>query len=148
MRFQPKNIEELRSQNLLQPGVYHYRVLDAIEGIAKSSGNPQIILELRISDDERLVSLTDYLTLTDKAMFKIHDFCLSAGLMDKYNDGNLTAQDCIDATGLLEIKIEVDPTGQYPNKNKVKAYLEPTVKLGLDAIAKVSDFKDDTDIPF
>lgn len=147
MRFTPKTNEEMETEKLsniiLEPGVYGFEVIKAIDKVSKS-GNEMIELILKFYGRGQETIVFDYLVSTDKAAWKIKNFCDATGLTEEYKIGLLTPQDCIGRSGLAELIIQRDDSKAYPDKNSVKQYIEKE-----DALAKPApiDFDDDS-IPF
>lgn len=119
MRFNAKKEEEL-STALLKKGEYNFKVIDAKERIS-NSGNEMIVLTLKI--ENRI--LTDY--LLEAFDFKIRHFAYGAGLQKAYENGELTADDCINKTGLCIVgeqpeKYDANSGKTYSAKNVVSDY--------------------------
>ena len=87
MKFTPKTEEQL-----LQPkGEYDFKIAHAEEKIS-SSGNEMIKLEVTTYQQGRTVTTVfDY--LLEAMMFKLIHFCRYTGLEEKYESGELTAED-------------------------------------------------------
>lgn len=151
MNFTPKSKEELAVMNLIAPGIYDYLIIDAKEKLSKS-GHEMIELKLKIWDihgHERVVF--DY--LLEAMAHKLRHFAESNGLLDKYESGSITANDCLNKSGKVEIIIQKDKTGQYGDRNSVKDYVldvEPKPSGMKPLPASSSDFVDSNldDLPF
>lgn len=153
MRITPKTENEISQSNLLPEGVYHFEVTNASDKVSKS-GNDMIELKLRIAlQDGSQRVLTDY--LLDAMSFKLRHFCVCAGLLEKYNAGQLLAYDCIGKTGMVHIIVqkgkEKPDGGFYPDKNSVRDYQQPDSASGV--VANFNNFNfpasdDSSDIPF
>jgi hypothetical protein len=102
-------------------GTYSLTVGSAEETTSKS-GNPMIKLKLNtLSPDGEAVVVFDHLVATAAAIWMIEQFCLSAGLMEKYETGELTALDCEGVEVQAELGIEQDP--KFGERNVVKKYV-------------------------
>jgi len=122
MKFEPKSREEL--SNLLPKGEYKAMVQSAEEK-QSSKGNPMITLKLEIYDDQgnkRIVS--DHLILIESMMWKLYDFCESAGIMDRYDAGDVSAYDCMDKSVHCKV-VQKEAEGDFPAKNEIKSYFLP-----------------------
>jgi hypothetical protein len=128
----------------MPPGEYDFEVAKATAQVSKASGSDMIKLELNVFKGDRQYKVWDYLVQTDKALYKIHQFCASVGLLKKYESGELTALDCEGKTGAVKIGIQ-PAKGDYEAKNVVKGYIavEDLVKAKTQATADSSD-----EIPF
>lgn len=120
MQFAPKSEQELKSENLFAEGDYDFEVLEAEETRSKK-GNDMIKLKLNVLDrsgNSRWVY--DY--LLESMGFKLRHFCEGTGLLSKYDQGTLTARDCIGRSGICKLQVE-DASGAYPAKNSVADYV-------------------------
>jgi len=153
MNFAPKTKEEIETMNLIKPGIYHFRVANAKEGMSKS-GNEMLTLTLEVYDNEgRAHPIFDY--LVEAMAFKLYAFCESTGLLRLYQEGRLTAQDCIGRTAYVELTIEKGKEspqgGTYPDKNQVKKYTTKPVagsEPPHQATQSTGYPEFDTDVPF
>jgi hypothetical protein len=148
MQFQSKTRDEIDAekrsfaeQGLLPNGWYDFEVMGAEEKTSKA-GNEMIALKLRVFNPrggEKHVY--DY--LLESNAIKMFDFCESVGLLDKYEAGTLTAEDCL--LRAARVKIATDSKNpQYAPKNVVKAYA--VVQSGSTTPAPSEP--DDDDVPF
>ncbi len=149
MRINPKSNEELQSLGLIEPGVYSFEVMNALDTVSKS-GNDMIKLQLKVWDKsgaERIIF--DY--LLDAMAFKLRHFAESTGLLDKYNHGELLAEDCVHRCGKVELAIEKGSPkqdgGMYPDKNTVKDYVVSDETFVKTTQSKIDPAFDDS-IPF
>lgn len=147
MRFTPKTETEIAEANLLQPGTYDFEVADAKDKTSKA-GNEMIELNLKVFDadgDYRFVR--DY--LLESIPHKLRHVAYACGLGDKYEAGELTAEDFLDRTGQVKVGIQKDKTGQYADQNSVRDYVLPT---GNATPARQAQSQpaviDDDEIPF
>jgi hypothetical protein len=122
MRFVPKSEDELNP--LLLPGDYEAEVIKSDEAVSKSSGNDMIKICLKLyGRNGDTVLLNDY--LLESFPKKLKHFCDSAGLMDVYESGELSAEHCKGVTVIARIKVKNDP--QYGEQNAVEDYVTPSV---------------------
>ncbi len=122
MKFEPKTREEL--SNLLPEGNYQ-GTIDNAEEKESSGGNSMIVLRVGVYDNEgnkRII--TDRLILIESMQWKLFDFCESADLMDRYESGELSANDCIERTVHCKV-VRKKAEGEYPEKNEIKTYYLP-----------------------
>lgn len=121
MQFTPRSEKEVSQYSLIPKGEYDFEVLEAEDCVSKNSGNEQIKLKLGlyVGDKRRLV--WDY--LLPALEYKLRHFCDSVGLLAKYENGTLTAEDCVGRSGKCKIDIQRDPGGFYEDKNVVKDYV-------------------------
>ncbi len=122
MRFNAKSDQELAVMNLIPEGQYQFEVVIA-EDTQSKSGNDMIKLKLNVWDSEgRQHTVYDY--LLEAMPKKLKHFAKHAGLIVKYESGELLADDCIGKCGTLELIIQEDKTGKYQPRNSVVDYLE------------------------
>jgi len=149
MRFVPKTDQELNSLSLIQPGIYNFEILEALDTISRA-GNEMIKLKLKVwthDGSERIIF--DY--ILPNFPFKLKCFAQTCGLLDKYELGNIEANDCLSKLGKLEIEIEkgksiIKDNGEhinYPDRNTVKNYM---IKKELSTKEIVHELDDD--LPF
>jgi hypothetical protein len=139
MKFEPKSREEL--SNLLPEGQYEGYVRNAEEKTS-TTGNPMIVLQVEVYDaqgNKRLI--TDRLILIESMQWKLYDFCESAGIMDRYEIGEVEACDCLEKT--VHCKIVRKPAkDDFPEKNEIKSYYlpkkEPTGPVKTKSTAPVA----------
>jgi len=125
MKFEPKSREEL--SNLLPEGQYEGYVRNAEEK-ESSTGNPMIVLQVELYDlqgNKRVI--TDRLILIDSMQWKLFDFCESAGIMDRYEAGEVGAHDCIDKSVHCKV-VRKEAKDDFPAKNEIKSYYLPKDK--------------------
>ena len=152
MQFCPKSKEEIDAMGLLKPGIYSFTVLNAREKVSKS-GNDMIELTLEAYDREgKSVHIFDY--LLEANIQKLFAFCSATGLEQKYHQGNLTSQDCIDKNAYIEVDLqkgkENPQGGTYPDKNNVKKYMAKNVVSPAHELyqARNNEPEFDSDVPF
>lgn len=128
MKFQTENYESKSGGGNIPAGNYEFIVSNAEERESKA-GNPMINLELLIvvPGRDNPVKVFDCLVFTDKAIFKIEQFCKAVGMPEKFqnNDGNVDVNiepaDCLNKQGIA--RFEPDPQSAYL---RPKFYIEPT----------------------
>lgn len=121
--FTPKSDKELNEENLWPEAEYDFEVIKA-DDKKFNTGSLGIALSIRLYDqDGAMRMVNDNLVFTDRAMFKVSQFCKCVGLYEQYKAGRLDAADCQQRSGRLKLGIE--PEGEYPAKNKVKTYIVP-----------------------
>lgn len=153
MRFAPKSREEVETANLLDPGLYKFRVIESEDKISQA-GADMIKLKLSIIDSEGIEHIVfDY--LLESMLFKILHFCDTTDLTSKYESGTLGAKDCIDKEGCVSIIIQKSKDPMYSDKNSVKDYkcmseYKPTEKKKSQSQINKEDDSlfDEGDLPF
>lgn len=141
----PLTKEQLAQGDLIPPGIYEFEVLDAQEKVSKS-GKDMIELQLKVwMPDGRVRTIFDY--LLEALEFKMGHFAETVGLLPKYQEGYLNADDCIGKSGKAKIYTQKDKTGQYGDKSAIADYIvddkvAPTTKKS-DIDPNLND-----DIPF
>ncbi len=147
MRFEPLSDDQIIRMGLMEKGIYPFEVISAENTISKSN-NEMIKLQLRIWDkegSERI--LYDY--LLSAFIKKIKHFSDVTGLQDKYQNGNLEAEDCLGKSGNVLIGVQEDKTNTYPPKNSVIDYVaKPENNMVNKPLVQEKDLFDDQEIPF
>lgn len=118
MRFDPKEAE----RPLLAVGPCEFEVLRATEKTSKA-GDPYINLMLKVRDCEGSVGTIFAMLNT---AWKIKNFCETTGLLEKFNLGEITPQDCEKRRGKGTLGIE--RSTEHGDKNIITAY---TKKVAL-----------------
>lgn len=127
---------ESNDRVIFSPGEYRFKVTKA-EPQTSRAGNEMIALQLLVKDDKTTTTVFDYLIGTEKAFWKVKNFCKSVGISSVLvPDGQLDSADCVDRTGTVQLTIEPEADG-YPEKNKVDDYVISTFSA-----------KEPDDIPF
>lgn len=124
MKFTPKTEKQIQDERfpLLKPGKYRFEVFEANDEMSKK-GNPMIVLKLKILDNEfgTITYLKDY--LMESIAHKLRHAAYVCGLNNSYEQGDLNALSFLGKTGLVDIGVQKDKTGQYPDKNSIQDYL-------------------------
>lgn len=145
LAFKPKTESELST--VAPAGQYEFQVLEAEDRESKS-GNPMIYLKLGVfNGDAMRWHISDYLVTAMEA--KLRHFADTAGLLARYESGQLAAQDCVGRAGRVKLGIEQDKDGKYPDKNVVKDYvLRPAKPLPGPVAADAPYPNEPSDTPF
>src|SRR6478736_10369488 len=125
MKFKAKTEKEIAEENNIPNGDYAYEVLSAEDKIS-AAGNDMIALTLRIFVGEASRQLTDF--LLESMPGKLFHFCSYTGLARQYQDGTLTADDCLGKSGYLTIgtskgKKKENSDEYWPDRPNVKDYI-------------------------
>lgn len=138
MKVTPKTEKEIAEENNLPVGDYPFEVLNAVN--AKSKKNSDMItLTLRVFVGESTRQINDY--LLDSMPGKLFHFCSYTGLAQKYNEGTLTADDCLGKSGYLTIvtqkgKKKDDGSGDFwPDRSSVKDYIRNEAGVKREVIS-------------
>lgn len=143
MRLIPKTDKELAEANLWPVGLYGFEIIAAQEAQSKS-GNDMIKCEVKVFNPEGQYRVVyDYLLEANPR--KLRDVAVVCGLEAEYKNGNLEAHLLVGKTGVVKLKIEIDKTGAYPDKNAIAEYC--TAALHTPDTTKSTDDPDD-EIPF
>lgn len=145
MQFKPKTDKEIAEMNVWPAGYYDFEVLEGQDTHSKK-GNEMIVLKIKVfNNDSGFIILTDY--LLEVMPKKLKHAAVMCGLLDKYNTGTLSGLDFVSCVGKLQLGIEKDETGQYPDKNNIKDYGLPKDLSSVTPPAQVVEPIDD-DIPY
>lgn len=159
MKVTPRSVEELdvmREEALkafkpLEPGIYNFQVINA-EAKKSKNGHEMIELQLCVWDrDGKERMLKDW--LLDAMAFKMRHFAEGAGLLEKYNLGEVSADDCFNRSGKVDLIIQKgkpkdNGDGNYPDRNSVKDYVTSGIKPGNIQADKIEESFFDDDVPF
>jgi len=160
MQFAPKSENELNPT--LPDGEHTATVVKAEEKVSRG-GNDMIALTLRAEmPGGGSALIKDWLLPNDKGMWKVHDFCKAAGLMERYDAGDLRADDCLEAE--VRIKVKNEASEEFGEQARVKGYIKPDPdsapmpepvgtpaaqgQRARKADAEKAAEQDDSDIPF
>ena len=120
MNFTPRTEQEIADSKLWKKGEYDFEVIGAAEKTSKA-GHPMIELKLRLSGNGTGRTITDYLLAETPE--KLLHAATACGLLDRYNTGNLSANEFESKRGKLKLGIEKDKKKVYPDKNVVLDYV-------------------------
>lgn len=140
MKFEPKSEKEVSNANLLPLGTYDAEVGTAEDKVS-AAGNEMIKLDLSVYDATGKTHFVyDY--LLEALAYKLRHAAEACGLLERYEAGNLEAEDFIGKTCKVKIKVQVDKDGKYPDKNVIQDYVIPAKKvqsISKDAIEEMLD---------
>jgi hypothetical protein len=119
MRFNPSTEDEIEARAVWARGVYPFRIVDAEEGVS-AAGNEMIEVKIEITkrDGQRRI-IRDYLLAKRPA--KLLHAATVCGLIEKYEAGEVDAEDFIGKSGNLKLGIQTSK--QWPTKNVVSDYV-------------------------
>ena len=144
LKFQPKSEAEVASAGLFPAGIYDYEVLAATDKTSKS-GNSMIELNVEIFDKAgHGKRIFDYLVDSEATHYKVRHFAASAGILAKYEAGNISADDVTGCTGQCKVRVQGEKDG-YPPKNAISDYIA-TKEAAKEVSAKQPNLSDE--IPF
>lgn len=150
MNFKPKTEKEIAEENNIPNGDYAFEVLNAVNDKSKK-GSDMITLTLRVFVGESSRQVTDY--LLESMPGKLFHFCSYTGLAKQYQDGSLTADDCLGKSGYLTIttqkgKPKDDGSGDFwPDRASVKDYIRNLGGVKAGAIAPKKE-EESGDVPY
>jgi len=129
MQFEAKNEHTLKEEMLMEPGVYDFTVVKAVDKQSKA-GNDMIELNLQVflADGTHRYQNDWLMGHSPQMLYKMNHFCQATGLMEKYNNGTLAAIDCQGVSGRVKIGTKSDE--QYGPQNTVKDYIKPEEVAG------------------
>ena len=128
MKFEISNDQEAnqKTTSRLKEGPAQFRVIEAREGLSKTSGLSRIELKLEVNDiDGGKGIIYDYLSASPKSTWKIKQFLIAIGQHYKYKSGEISSYDCLNQTGRCELIMEESNNPQYEPQMKVKEYCSP-----------------------
>lgn len=133
MTFTPKSeaalVKEAEERNTLWPkGAYDFEVVNYEDTVSKKSGADMIHLELKVFHPEGgSQTIHDYLLAS--MMHKLRHACEAIGILDRFEEGTLEAQDFDGGVGKVMLKIDkAKPNSGYRDKNSVDDYLKPAAR--------------------
>ena len=119
MKFTPKSeaalVKEAEERNTLWPkGEYDFQVENYEDAVSKT-GN------------DMSQTIHDY--LMPQMMHKLRHCCEAIGILDRFEEGTLEAQDFDGGVGKVMLKIDkAKPNSGYRDKNSVDDYLKPAAR--------------------
>lgn len=135
--------------NVWPKGEYDFEVIKAERAISgdksKTPGTEFIKLNLKIYADDGACKFVNGI-LHPAMEAQVRHFCAAGGIIDKYETGSLTADDCVGVSGRVKIKIK-PAEGNFPEKNEVADYIVPKAREEAAAVALPATPEDD-DVPF
>lgn len=147
---QEKQVQEGKTYPLLPDGEYDFQCIKA-ELKTSSKGNQMIAVEHLLWDEKGKQHRTwDRFTFTEKAMYRLRNYCKATGLDKQWKARCVEADDVVDCVGRLQLKTTPErydsQSGKtYKAKNEVDYYIEGKGKEIKGA--PVEDDFEDT-IPF
>lgn len=122
MQFTPKSKKELDESALIPAGDQDVECYEAEEATSKK-GNAMMVLKLKVYVGDGHRFHTDYIvTGNDMGLAKLYSFCFATGLLDKYEAGELTAEDCIGKSCKAIITQREDRETKEP-RNDLRKYI-------------------------
>lgn len=107
------------NKDLIEPGTYLFEISRAEELMSKNKV-PMIKLTLKVKDKpDGGTWFVDY--VSTKAPVKIKKFMEAIGLVDNYNGGQLTVEDCLGRKGHARFVHEY--TDEYGIQNVISSYV-------------------------
>lgn len=102
MKVIPKSEEYFKSRELV-PGEYPFVFKNALESISQA-GNEMIKVTLKLNDiNGNEHELIDYLLDKKPFDYKLKHACDCAGIIEKYNNGEINAYDFINKRGIVKL---------------------------------------------
>jgi hypothetical protein len=137
MNFEPRTEKEIAESKLWPKGEYEFEIVEAVEKVSQSSGNPMIELKLRLSNGNGISrTIPDYLLKeTPEKLRHAADACR---VLDRYDIGSLSETDFRGKRGRLKLGIEKDRKHKYPDKNVVLDYVCASGAAKLSAGVRLS----------
>lgn len=130
MKFTPKSEKEIAEASLWPAGEYAFEIVNAVEKQSKS-GNDMIELIINVFNSEGSFKIVkDY--LLESMAFKLRHAADGCGILDKYDAGEITANDFIGKVGYLKLKIDKNKDPQYADKNAVQDYVVKNINDAAD----------------
>jgi len=155
MEFNPGDGTPKSGFDLLPAGEYDIEVIEAEERTSQK-GNQMIALTLQAKHPDGYdARVWDYLVSVPAADFKIKMFCEATGLESKFQEGRLTAEECVGRTSRAKITIDEGRDG-FSDRNGVAEYLSGSggqpVARGIETMPAGADSQPapvtDEQIPF
>lgn len=99
---------------VLHAGVYPFEVA-AVEDKISKTGNPMLVLTLKVYDSEgRIFNVLDWIVLTKKMIYKLKHFAESVEKPSLYNENSrLNTEEFLNAAGYVKTKVEKNDNGIY-----------------------------------
>ena len=147
MKVTPKTENEIIAAGLWPKGEYDFGVIKAERAVSgaqsKNPGTEYIKLNVQIFNAEGRSRFVNGI-LHPAMEAQLRHFCVIGNLMEKYEAGELSTEDCIGVAGRLKLKVKAED-GDFPAKNEIVDFIVPKPKVA-EVAAKVEN-KDDS-VPF
>ena len=135
----PDDIWEDRKEFIWTPGKAKFFTKDAVDYVAKSSGNESIKLTLSITDIMGQ-NATTWVYLSNKSIYLFKHYCESVGLIEQFKKCEIEPYMCLNKEGICETKVIKNKEGsRYEYKIEIKDFCKPGTEF--------EEFVDD-EIPF
>jgi len=105
MKITPMTEREVAELGLLTPGLYDFEIVRAKDGHSKK-GAEMITLGVKCFHPDGNLIVSSWLVNQEGfAQRNIRRFAAATGLLEKYEAGELTSEDCVGRTGKCTVKI-------------------------------------------
>lgn len=133
MRYQPED-----AQQCLPAGRYQALVSEAKESVSKpkpdgTPGSPMVVVTYTVYSDRGNRKLTDYITVPS-SLWKLKGLAAAIGKEKEFESGEFRPSDYEGETLDVDLEIETDAKGQYPDKNRVKRCHKSGMKSVLSSV--------------
>ena len=149
MKFTPKEDSEIKTFGLLPEGPANFVVAEAMEKYSKG-GNEMIEMDLTCSSGTLTNTVKFY--MLEKMAHTHKHFHRATGMMDKYQSGETTADDCVGKTGKVVLGIEKgkqkDDGSYFYDKNVVVDFLWDESKPAAELEGQADVIDAYGDLPF
>jgi hypothetical protein len=99
--FIPKSEQQITNERLLPKGQYYFDVLECEEKQGKSCVYFKIKHRLTPADNNISITWYDNLVIHDDFQWRLRHACQEMGILDKYEQGSLSAEDFLHCQGIL-----------------------------------------------
>lgn len=136
MKYTPYTEAQIQSMNVMDPGVYAFRVLEVITWnqygaeLKDRNGNAMAKLKLAIIEpDGKERVLYTYVSGDGAFAYKLRHFAKSIGMIQQYEDAIFNISDTVGKSGFADIVIKrgafkEDGSGDmWPDRNDVKDFM-------------------------
>lgn len=113
--FDPTDAEE----SLLPDGQHAAVVVSVSHGTSKR-GNPKLHVVVRVDWEDHKYFVHDHIALTRPMIRRFRQLCQAVGV-DFYSPP-LALDSFTDKSVLIVVKVESDPTGEFPQQNRITLY--------------------------
>lgn len=146
---------EIKTFELLDPGIYDFKVYEAKSKISRS-GNEMIELKLKIiNENKQEIIILDYLLFSSNMSWKLRHFADAIGLTKEYEKKEFHERLCLNKCGKADIIIQHGSDrpngGYYSDKNAVRDYVmtdKGALKYHSKEKVEKHDAFDTQEIPF
>ena len=158
MRYVPHSEEDILSMNIIEEGVYKFKVMEVLTvdkygaPMQDKNGNDMAKLKLAVWDkNNREHSMSTYISGDSRFAYKLRHFANTIGMLTSYENGSFKIHETLGKAGQAQIVIKKgnaknDGSGDmWPDRNDVKDFVVNAMQVpnGAEHQSSPNDLSDD-----